>query len=109
MDKLPVPNILNWMTFFPFLKDGFVVCYNRGKSNDLPPRLFKESMTDTTKLSPFERILLGLDQPVDGAAAPLRRGEPCPQCAAGLLDYNGLLQLECPVCGFVNAEGGGCT
>jgi len=40
---------------------------------------------------------------------PLRSGSACPQCGQGRLDYNGLLQLECPRCGYVNAEGGGCT
>jgi hypothetical protein len=80
-----------------------------GKGNDLPIRLFKESMIDQTKLSSFERILLGLDQPAVSQKEPLHSGELCPQCGTGLLDYNGLLQLECPNCGFINAEGGGCT
>ncbi|HSQ39038.1 MAG TPA: hypothetical protein VLM78_02665 [Anaerolineales bacterium] len=37
-----------------------------------------------------------------------RPGQPCPQCKKGRLDYNGLLQLSCPSCGYV-AEGGGFT
>jgi len=34
-------------------------------------------------------------------------GAPCPQCGQGMLDYDSLLNLVCPLCGFV--EGGGCT
>ena len=61
-------------------------------------------------LSSLERLLLGIDPPVaSSAASPLRKGETCPQCGEGKLDYNGLLQLECPACGFVSGEGGGCT
>lgn len=37
----------------------------------------------------------------------MRVSEPCPRCGLGRLDYNGLLELECPVCGY--HEGGGCT
>ena len=52
---------------------------------------------------------MGIDQPEILKVTPLRSGVVCPQCGQGRLDYNGLLQLECPRCGFVNAEGGGCT
>ena len=65
---------------------------------------------ETRNLSSLEKLLLGLDQPADSEiGTPLRRGELCPQCGKGELDYNGVLQLECPACGFVNGEGGGCT
>jgi len=40
---------------------------------------------------------------------PVRRGEPCPRCGVGVLDYNGMIDLECPVCGFTEGPGGGCT
>lgn len=67
-------------------------------------------MKPTNTLSSFEKLLLGIDQPEKvEVIVPLRKGEPCPICKNGKLDYNGLLQLECPVCGFVNGEGGGCT
>ncbi|KPL73613.1 hypothetical protein [Bellilinea caldifistulae] len=31
-------------------------------------------------------------------------GKPCPACGVGIMDYDGLLNLVCPVCGF--GEGG---
>jgi uncharacterized protein (DUF983 family) len=60
-------------------------------------------------LSALERLLLQAEPPAQLANPPLRCGEVCPQCGEGKLDYNGLLQLECPKCGFVSSEGGGCT
>ncbi|MBI5841794.1 MAG: hypothetical protein HZB19_17030 [Chloroflexi bacterium] len=61
-------------------------------------------------LSSLELLLLNIDRPETFVTTkPLRKGETCPQCGQGQLDYNGLLQLECPKCGFVNSEGGGCT
>lgn len=39
----------------------------------------------------------------------MRRGELCPRCGLGILDYNGLLDLECPVCAYTEGPGGGCT
>ena len=68
-------------------------------------------MLPTKKLSEFEKILLGIDQPPVGeVVVPHRRGDLCPVCKAEKLDYNGLLQLECPQCGFTEGgEGVGCT
>ncbi|MFM8369230.1 MAG: hypothetical protein ACKOBD_10830 [Chloroflexota bacterium] len=67
-------------------------------------------MKKEKNLSSFEKILLGLELPVTlEVSVPLRKGVTCPQCGEGILDYNGLLQLECPACGFINGEGGGCT
>jgi hypothetical protein len=41
---------------------------------------------------------------------PPRSGDLCPGCGQGKLDYNGLLELECLVCGYRNSgAGGGCT
>lgn len=66
--------------------------------------------TKMEKLSSFEKLLLGLEKPeIPQVVEPLRKGSVCPQCGKDTLDYNGLLQLECPACGFVNGEGGGCT
>jgi len=49
-------------------------------------------------------------QPVENTEAvekphELRSGELCPQCQQGRLDYDGLLNLSCPHCGFAM---GGC-
>lgn len=74
--------------------------------------LYNESvhiMTEIQQLSSLEKLLLGIDQPSQAVVTPLRKGELCPQCGEGALDYNGLLQLECPKCGYVTGEGGGCT
>lgn len=35
----------------------------------------------------------------------LHRGASCPQCQVGRLDYDGLLNLVCPRCGYT---AGGC-
>ncbi|GAB4496746.1 MAG: hypothetical protein OHK003_02930 [Anaerolineales bacterium] len=67
-------------------------------------------MKKEKKLSSFEKILLGLEVPdIPEVSEPLHKGSTCPQCGEGKLDYNGMLQLECPVCGFINGEAGGCT
>jgi len=67
-------------------------------------------MTSPQELSSLEKLLLGIDQPaIIQPVTPLRQGECCPSCGIGILDYNGLLQLECPSCGYVSGEGGGCT
>ena len=62
------------------------------------------------KLSSFEKLLLGIDQPpVPEVVVPLRKGQLCPQCKKGELNYNCLLQLECNMCGFTSGGGEGCT
>jgi uncharacterized protein (DUF983 family) len=47
------------------------------------------------------------------ASAPIKRlrvGDVCPGCQRGRLDYDGLLNLVCPQCGYAAAgEAGGCT
>jgi uncharacterized protein (DUF983 family) len=35
-----------------------------------------------------------------------RPGQKCPQCGKGKLDYNGLLNLVCPACGYAAVSGG---
>lgn len=47
--------------------------------------------------------------PATTARKPFRHGELCGICGLGILDYNGLLDLECPVCGYTEGPGGGCT
>jgi uncharacterized protein (DUF983 family) len=39
----------------------------------------------------------------------LHQGDLCPQCGRDKLDYNGLLELECPVCGFRDTGGASYT
>lgn len=50
---------------------------------------------------------LGISEP--NKTRVVKVGMPCPECGTGILDYNGLLDLECPVCGFTEGPGGGCT
>jgi len=33
-------------------------------------------------------------------------GGKCPKCGRGKLDYNGLIELDCPACGYVASSGG---
>jgi uncharacterized protein (DUF983 family) len=42
------------------------------------------------------------------ALRPPRSGDPCPRCGKGKLDYNGLLELECILCGY-RYNSGACT
>ncbi|MBN1451882.1 MAG: hypothetical protein JW963_12770 [Anaerolineales bacterium] len=68
-------------------------------------------MTDKSEsaVSSLELLLQGKLQLVDEARTPLRSGSACPVCKKGKLDYNSLLALECPECGYTSSEGGGCT
>lgn len=34
---------------------------------------------------------------------PLKPGSICPKCGQGKLDYDGMLNLACPLCGFVDS------
>jgi len=61
------------------------------------------------EVSSLELLLQGDLQPVEKTRAPLRAGTICPACGKGKLDYNGMLALECPLCGYTSSEGGGCT
>lgn len=42
------------------------------------------------------------------AAPSLERGQRCPECEEGILQYDSLFVLTCPRCGYV-AESGVCT
>jgi uncharacterized Zn finger protein (UPF0148 family) len=73
----------------------------------MPSKKKKKSTARKKRLSDFELLLAGgVKLP---SAAPHRAGDKCPQCGKGRLDYNGVLALECPVCGYTSTEGGGCT
>jgi uncharacterized protein (DUF983 family) len=60
-------------------------------------------------LSSLELLLQGKLKPSEESRAPLRAGMICPVCGQGILNYNGLLALECAKCGYTSSEGGGCT
>jgi uncharacterized protein (DUF983 family) len=67
------------------------------------------SSPDGRNLSAYE---LSLVEPVPGSVPTVRArsGDRCPACGQGKLDYNGLLELACPDCGYVvSGAGGGCT
>jgi hypothetical protein len=72
-------------------------------------RTKKKKSVRKKRLSSLELILLGKAAMPARTSALLRAGGPCPRCGRGKLDYNGLLALECPSCGFVSGEGAGCT
>jgi uncharacterized protein (DUF983 family) len=38
-----------------------------------------------------------------------RAGMRCPFCHEGMLDYDGVLDLVCQVCGYKSSGGAGCT
>lgn len=97
------------MTFIPSFHDPAIIGYTFKKSNVHIHCSFNRFMTEEKNLSALERLLMGLDPLPETTGPPLRKGAVCPICGEGELDYNGLLQLECPSCGYVNGEGGGCT
>jgi len=68
-----------------------------------------EHSTPPPVLSDFERLLLQAHTESEAPASALKVGDLCPQCGQGKLDYNGTLDLECPVCGYIVGGGGGCT
>ncbi|HSO27617.1 MAG TPA: hypothetical protein VLS48_06075 [Anaerolineales bacterium] len=43
--------------------------------------------------------------PQEAEARELRSGDLCPRCRAARMDYDGLLNLACPACGYAR---GGC-
>jgi hypothetical protein len=41
---------------------------------------------------------------ITGSIEPLHPGSLCPNCGQGIFDYNGLLELECLICGNRNTD-----
>jgi len=60
-------------------------------------------------LSSFELFLQGKLESESMELPPLQAGSNCPQCGQGVLEYNSMLVLECPACGYTGGGGGGCT
>jgi hypothetical protein len=57
-------------------------------------------------LDPITSLMLSLDKSfLKEQSHELRSGDLCPQCREGFLEYDGLLNLSCPTCGFAV---GGC-
>ena len=57
------------------------------------------------RLSAFEMMLnqeFQVEAPQKGAATP-KAGDLCPQCQSAKIDYDGLLNLRCPNCGYTLA------
>lgn len=51
-------------------------------------------------------IIFGMQPPQDSGvhkAGEYRQGDICPRCSTGCLDYDGLLNLSCPECGYAQA------
>jgi hypothetical protein len=42
-------------------------------------------------------------EPGSGSASDLRSGDLCPNCREATMDYDGLLNLVCPQCGYRHA------
>jgi predicted amidophosphoribosyltransferase len=43
------------------------------------------------------------DQTPQKGFALLKAGDPCPQCQAAIIDYDSMLNLSCPDCGYALA------
>jgi len=57
------------------------------------------------RLSAFEMTLnqeFQVDAPQKSTATP-KAGDLCPQCQSAKIDYDGLLNLRCPNCGYTLA------
>jgi hypothetical protein len=72
-------------------------------------RTKKKKAARKKSLSSLELRLFGEPAAPAQTSTLLRVGEPCPRRGRGKLDHNGQLVLECLSCGFVSAEGAGCT
>ncbi len=54
-------------------------------------------------VTPFAYLLETAGQESTPSPPPARAGERCPQCGEAELDYDGLLNLSCPRCGYMLA------
>jgi hypothetical protein len=64
----------------------------------------KQQPSKELNSAPF--VLTTLDTPVNNEPGEaMKAGDLCPNCHTGQLDYDGCLNLACPVCGYAI---GGC-
>lgn len=63
-----------------------------------------DDQTPKTNKPRLQMTALELDFVKAEESQPARPGGLCPHCQQGILDYDGMLVLRCPICGF--AEGG---
>lgn len=68
-----------------------------------------ETVQPEREKSSLELLLQAKLKPAGETRVALRAGMICPACGLRRLEYNGLLALECPECGYASSEGGGCT
>ena len=59
---------------------------------------------DADNLTWLPRGIVLEEQP-EKPASKLRAGDMCPKCRSAQMDYDGLLNLTCPSCGYIL---GGC-
>ncbi len=64
----------------------------------------EEILPDKTLDQPASLVLSEQVLPAH-PARELRPGDLCPECCTGHMDYDGLLNLACPICGYAL---GGC-
>jgi hypothetical protein len=64
-----------------------------------------KSAPNSTQRSAFEMSihLETQDQTPQKGFAFLKAGDPCPQCQAAIIDYDSMLNLSCPDCGYTLA------
>ncbi len=65
----------------------------------------KKQPEESSKVSIQPLDLTSIQETGEPLKIEYRPGKRCPRCKQGILDYDGLLNLVCPVCGPVQ---GGC-
>jgi len=70
----------------------------------LPGMHYQKPEPTPTRHSAFEMSLMGFqEETLPGTAAIPKAGELCPNCQSTPIDYDGLLNLSCPKCGYTLA------
>ena len=60
------------------------------------------SPTPEPRMDGYDLLPLAVE-PGSGSASELRAGDHCPHCHIGKMDYDSLLNLICPECGYTHA------